>query len=89
MGNRTISDENTMRQRWDALVASMEKENIDCLFMYSTDRIFSAYLRYVTDCPTGLQPMAGLFSKEGISLVGHGVKGVPLYPPPIKEQKKR
>jgi Xaa-Pro aminopeptidase len=77
-----------MRQRWDALIADMEQENIDCLFMYSTDRIFSAYLRYVTDYPTGLQPLAGLFSKEGVSLVGHGVKGLPLYPPPIKEQKK-
>jgi Xaa-Pro aminopeptidase len=88
MSNRTISDGKEMRQRWDALIAAMEKENIDCLLMYSTDRIFSAYLRYVTDYPTGLQPMAGLFSKEGISLVGHGVRGVPLYPPPIKEQKK-
>ena len=88
MSNRTISDGNEMRRRWDALIADMEKENIDCLFMYSTDRIFSAYLRYVTDSPTGLQPLMGLFSKQGISLVGHGVKGVPLFPPPIKEQKK-
>jgi hypothetical protein len=45
MSNRTISDEKEMRQRWDALIADMEKESIDCLLMYSTDRIFSASLR--------------------------------------------
>jgi|GEM_PF-1605576 len=88
MSNRTISDEKEMRQRWDALIADMEQENLDCLFMYSTDRIFSAYVRYVTDCPTGLQPLMALFSKDGISLVGHGVKGLPLYPPPVKDQVK-
>jgi Xaa-Pro aminopeptidase len=83
-----ISDENEMRQRWDALIADMERENIDCLFMYSTDRIYSAYLRYVTDCPTSLYPLSGLFSKKGISIVGHGVKGLPLYPPPVEKQQK-
>jgi Xaa-Pro aminopeptidase len=88
MSNRTISDEREMRQRWDVLIADMERENIDCLFMYSTDRIYSAYLRYVTDCPTVLYPLSGLFSKKGVSIVGHGVKGLPLYPPPIHEQQK-
>jgi len=88
MSNRTISDEKEMRQRWDTLIADMEQENIDCLFMYSTDRVYSAYLRYVTDCPTSLYPLSGFFSKKGISIVGHGVKGLPLYPPPVKEQQK-
>ena len=88
MSNRTISDEKEMRQRWDALIADMEQKNIDCLFMYSTDRIYSAYLRYVTDCPTSLYPLSGLFSKKGISIVGHGVKGLPLYPPPVEKQQK-
>jgi Xaa-Pro aminopeptidase len=88
MSNRTISDEKEMRRRWDTLIADMERENIDCLFMYSTDRIYSAYLRYVTDCPTSLYPLSGLFSEKGISLVGHGVKGLPLYPPPVEKQQK-
>jgi Xaa-Pro aminopeptidase len=88
MSNRTISDKNEMRRRWDALSADMERDNIDCLFMYSTDRVYSAYLRYVTDCPTILYPLSGLFSKEGISIVGHGVKGLPLYPPPVEKQEK-
>ncbi|MDR1292475.1 MAG: M24 family metallopeptidase [Clostridiales Family XIII bacterium] len=88
MSNRTISDEKEMRRRWDALIADMDRENIDGLFMYSTDRIYSAYLRYVTDCPTSLYPLSGLFSKQGISIVGHGVKGLPLYPPPVEKQEK-
>jgi Xaa-Pro aminopeptidase len=88
MSNRTITDGKVMRRRWDALIADMECENIDCLFMYSTDRIYSAYLRYVTDCPTGLYPLSGLFSKRGVSIVGHGVKGLPLYPPPVEKQQK-
>ena len=88
MSNRTISDEKEMRQRWDALISDMEQAGIDCLLMYSTDRIYSAYLRYVTDCPTSLYPLSGLFSKQGISLVGHGVKGVPLYPLPPEKQEK-
>ena len=88
MSNRTISDGKEMRQRWDMLIADMEQEDIDCLFMYSTDRFYSAALRYVTDCPTIMYPLTGLFSKQGISLVGHGVKGLPLYPPPVKDQSE-
>ncbi len=88
MSNRTISDEREMRRRWDGLIAEMDKAGIDCLFLYSTDRIYSAALRYVTDCPTTLYPLSGLFSKQGISLVGHGVKGVPLLPPPATEKVK-
>ena len=86
MSNRMISDGKEMRQRWDRLIADMEKEGIDCLFMYSTDRFYSAYLRYVTDCPTIMYPLAGLFSKQGISIIGHGIKGTPLYPP-LKDEK--
>lgn len=88
MSNRTISDEHVMQDRWENLMTDMEAENIDCLLMHSTDRIYSSYLRYVTDCPVSLYPMSGLFSKQGISLVGHGVKGVPLIPLPKEEQKK-
>lgn len=88
MSNRTISDEKEMRQRWDKLIAAMEQESIDCLLMYSTDRLFSGYLRYVTDCPTIMYPLSGLFSKKGISLVGHGVKEIPLYPVPVERLKK-
>ena len=88
MSNRMISDRKAMQQRWDALIADMERENIDCLLMYSTDRFYSAYLRYVTDCPTIMYPLAGLFSKQGISIIGHGIKGLPLYPPPLKDQQK-
>ena len=87
MSNRMISDANEMRQRWDALIADMDQEKIDCLFMYSTDRVYSAYLRYVTDCPTIMYPLAGLFSKKGISIIGHGIKGLPLYPPPVTDQE--
>jgi len=88
MSNRMISDGKEMRRRWDALIADMEQENLDCLFMYSTDRFYSAYLRYVTDCPTIMYPLAGLFSKKGISIVGHGIKGLPLYPPPVTDSTK-
>ena len=77
-----------MRRRWDILLTQMERAQIDCLLMYSTDRLFSAYLRYVTDCPTVMYPMAGLFSKQGISLVGHGARGIPLFPPPVKKLKE-
>lgn len=87
MSNRTISDEKIMLERWDALIASMEQQNIDCLLMYSTDRLFSGHLRYVTDCPTILYPLSGIFSKKGISLVGHGVKEIPLYPVPPEKLK--
>lgn len=82
MSNRTISEINEMQNRWNLLISDMDKENIDCLFMYSTDRVYSGYLHYVTDCPTSLYPLSGLFSKKGISFVGHGVKGTPLFPPP-------
>jgi Xaa-Pro aminopeptidase len=88
MSNRTITDEEVMRERWDMLIESMEAKDIDCLFMYSTDRVYSGYLRYVTDTPTSLYPLSGLFSKQGISLIGHGVKGLPLYPPPMEVQKE-
>jgi Xaa-Pro aminopeptidase len=88
MSNRMISDGAEMRRRWDALISDMDRENVDCLFMYSTDRLYSAYLRYVTDCPTVMYPLAGLFSKKGISVIGHGIKGLPLYPPPVKSQSK-
>ena len=83
-----ISDGNDMRMRWDALISDMEQEDIDCLFMYSTDRYYSGYLRYVTDCPTIMFPLAGLFSKKGISIIGHGIKGTPLYPPPLDKQRE-
>ncbi|MDR1571816.1 MAG: M24 family metallopeptidase [Clostridiales Family XIII bacterium] len=88
MSNRMISDGKAMRERWDALIADMEREGIDCLFMYSTDRVYSAYLRYVTDCPTIMYPLIGLFSKKGVSIIGHGVRGLPLYPPPVETQSE-
>lgn len=82
MSNRTITDESVMQKRWNDLISDMEKAGIDCLLMHSTDRIYSSYLRYVTDSPISLYPMSGLFSGKGISLIGHGVKGVPLIPVP-------
>lgn len=87
MSNRTITEEAVMQKRWHGLIADMDAEGIDCLLMHSTDRIYSSYLRYVTDSPVSLYPMSGLFSKQGISLIGHGVKGVPLFPVPSGEQK--
>lgn len=88
MSNRTITEEAVMQKRWHGLIADMDAEGIDCLLMHSTDRIYSSYLRYVTDSPVSLYPMSGLFSKQGISLIGHGVKGVPLFPVPSGEQKE-
>lgn len=88
MSNRTISDENVMRERWDKLIAAMDEQEIDCLLMYSAERVYSGYLRYVTDCPVSLYPLSGLFSKKAISMVGHGVKDIPLYPVPVEKQTK-
>lgn len=88
MSNRTISDEKEMKQRWAKLLDEMDKEGLDALFMYSSERCFSNYLTYVTDCPVVMYPLSGLFSKKGISLVGHGVKGVPLYPLPPEKMDK-
>ena len=73
-----------MQRRWDAILSAMDDRGIDCLFMWSTDRIFSAYLRYVTDYPTILYPLAALFSHKGISVFGHGAMGDDLYPPPTE-----
>ena len=87
MSNRTITDESVMQKRWNGLISDMEKAGIDCLLMHSTDRIYSSYLRYVTDSPISLYPMSGLFSGKGISLIGHGVKGVPLIPVPTDEHR--
>lgn len=88
MSNRMISDGSEMQKRWDLLVSDMKEQDIDCLFLYSTDRLFSGYLHYVADCPTIMYPLSGLFSEKGISLVGHGVKGTPLYPLPPEQMKK-
>lgn len=88
MSNRTITEESIMQERWKKLIADMDAKGIDCLLMHSTDRIYSSYLRYVTDSPVSLYPMSGLFSKQGISLIGHGVKGVPLIPLPSEEHKE-
>ena len=88
MSNRTITDEAVMQERWKLLIADMKEINVDCLLMYSTDRIYSGYLRYVTDCPTSLYPISALFSEKGISLVGHGVKDVPLFPLPPEKMPK-
>ena len=71
MSNRTITEESVMQERWQRLIKDMEERGIDCLLMHSTDRIYSSYLRYVTDSPVSLYPMSGLFSKQGISLIGH------------------
>lgn len=87
MSNRTMTDEQVMRNRWDGLLKDMEKDSLDCLLTHSTDRIYSSYLRYITDSPVSLYPMSGLFSKQGISLIGHGVPGVPLIPIPVEDQK--
>jgi Xaa-Pro aminopeptidase len=81
-----MTDGAEMQRRWDLILSAMDKQNIDCLFMYSTDRIFSAYLRYVTDYPTILYPLAGLFSHKGISIFGHGAMGDDLYPPPTESR---
>lgn len=88
MSNRTMTERQVMETRWENLMADMEKEGIDCLLMHSGDRIFSSYLRYVTDIPVSLYPMSALFSKKGISLVGHGVEGVPLLPVPQEGKGK-
>lgn len=82
--NRHLTDLQEMTRRWDALSAAMDDDSIDCLFMWSTDRVFSAYLRYVTDFPTLLYPLSALFSKQGISIVAHGSKNGSPYPANIK-----
>ena len=85
MSNRMITDQKEMERRWSALIAGMEKESVDSLFMYSTDRVYSAYLRYVTDFPTILYPMSALFSPKGISVIGHGSDEDALYPMAMEE----
>lgn len=82
--NRIITDEEEMVRRWKALLPRMEEEHIDCLFSYSTDRVASGYLRYLTDFPTLLYPISGMFSKKGVSMVGHGAKDSALYPANIR-----
>ena len=82
--NRLITDKSEMEHRWLAIQAAMEQAGIDCLFLWSTDRIFSSYMRYVTDFPTLLYPMSALFSGKGISIVAHGAKDGAPYSPSIK-----
>lgn len=85
MSNRMLTDTKEMERRWNLLLAEMKKQGIDCLLMYSTDRTYSSYLRYVTDFPTMLYPFIGLFSEKGSSVVGHGAQGDKINPPPLSK----
>ncbi len=60
MSNRTITDEAVMQERWRLLIADMKEINVDCLLMYSTDRIYSGYLRCVNG---GGQPIRSALFK--------------------------
>ncbi len=72
-----------MERRWVLTLDAMDKEGIDCLVMWGSDRVFGGVQKYLSDLQVGVYPHGILFSKNGISVIGHGEWGGVAYGPYI------
>ncbi|MDR1573772.1 MAG: M24 family metallopeptidase [Clostridiales Family XIII bacterium] len=80
-----------MKRRQNAALAAMEKRGLDCLILYANPGKLGGAMMYLTDVfPAGSYPHCAVFGKDGVFLIGHGVKGgatapAQLDPPNITE----
>ena len=70
-----------MERRWNVVLKEMEKEGVDSLLFGAYDRWFHGVAKYLTDVLVWNYPNYYLFSKEGISGIGHGGWGTPGVAP--------
>ena len=71
-----------LERRWREVRSAMEKEGIDCLFLYGIDAWSGGGVKWFTDLPCdGSLGLVALFPKEGdIALYGHGAHGGAAFP---------
>lgn len=73
------TDITEMERRWKVTKETMKKEEIDCLVLYSFDRVFGGVMKYLTDLQVPLYSQMALFSQEGLHVIGHGGWGGKAY----------
>ena len=73
---------NELERRWREIRSAMEKDGIDCLYLYGIDAWSGGGVKWFTDIPCdGSMGLVALFPKEGeIALFGHGVQGGVAFP---------
>jgi len=70
-----------MKRRHQATLAEMDAKGIDCLILQSNSGGLGGAMKYLTDLSVSQYSIQAIFSKEGISLFGHGALNGAVKPP--------
>lgn len=75
-----VTEHKEMARRHELTLKSMEKEGIDCLVLQSNGLVLGGAMKYLSDLDVSNYPHLGIFSKEGLSIIGHGASGAKPFP---------